>query len=186
MKRFARKETANFNFVLLFFKYAGKDNFTGQQIYQSAECYINRGTAERLIRAKNRFRQDGYRVKIFDAYRPVSAQVRFWEVMPDERFVARPPDTSKPAEWKASHMNGLCVDLTLTDPEGREIEMPTPFDEMTERASLAWSGHSGAAKANGEYLKRVMEEAGFAADEEEWWHFYDVTAEPVPYTDFRF
>ena len=166
-------------------KYATEDNFTGQKIYTSAECYIDRHTAEILIKARNVFRKDGYRVKIFDAYRPVRTQVRFWEVMPDERFVARPPDFTRITSFRPTHMNGLCVDVTLTDMDGKEIEMPTPFDEMTERASLAWPGHSPEAKANGEYLRRVMEDAGFQGDADEWWHFYDVSTEPTPFMDYQ-
>ena len=166
-------------------KYATEDNFTGHQIYASAECYIDEHTAKLLIKARDLFRKDEYRVKIFDAYRPISAQARFWEVMPDDRYVATPPDMEKLTEFRPTHMNGQCVDVTLTDLEGREIVMPTPFDELTERAALGYPGHFGEGKKNGEYLKRIMEQAGFEAYEGEWWHFYDMQAEEVPYLDYR-
>ena len=166
-------------------KYATADNFTGEKIYNSAECYMDRHTAEILIKARDIFKKDGYRVKIWDAYRPISAQARFWEIMPDDNFVARPPDMSKIKVFRPTHMNGMCVDVTLTDNDGNDIEMPTYFDDMTERASLLYSGHTENGKKNGRYLKEVMESVGFQGYDMEWWHFYDVTTEPTPFMDFR-
>lgn len=156
-------------------KYATPDNFTGVQVYQSADCWLDEHTAQILIKAKEIFEKDGYQVKIWDAYRPIRAQKRFWEIMPNDDFIARPPDMTKIKKFRPTHMNGMCVDVTLTDKEGNEIEMPSPFDTMDERASLNYSGHSETGRRNGEYLKQVMESVGFQAYECEWWHFYDVS-----------
>ncbi|MBR4862878.1 MAG: M15 family metallopeptidase [Firmicutes bacterium] len=166
-------------------KYATPDNFTGEKIYRSAECYMDRHTAEILIKARDIFKKDRYRVKIWDAYRPISAQAKFWEVMPDDNFVARPPDMSKIKVFRPTHMNGLCVDVTLTDMDGNDIEMPTYFDDMSERAALGYVGHTEEGRKNGTYLKDVMESVGFQAYEGEWWHFYDVTTEPTPFMDYQ-
>lgn len=166
-------------------RYATEDNFTGQKVYNSSECYIDRHTAEILIKARDLFKRDGYRVKIWDAYRPISAQARFWEIMPNDDFVARPPDMSKITTFRPTHMNGQCVDITLTDMEGNDIEMPTYFDDLTEKASLAYEGHNETARKNGEYMKKVMESVGFQAYSGEWWHFYDVSTEPTPFLDFQ-
>ena len=76
-------------------KYATPDNFTGVQVYQSADCWLDEHTAQILIKAKEIFEKDGYRVKIWDAYRPIRAQKRFWEIMPNDDFIARPPDMTK-------------------------------------------------------------------------------------------
>lgn len=165
-------------------RYATPDNFTGHQIYESGECWMDRHTAQILIEAKNIFKKAGYRVKIWDAYRPIRAQKKFWDIMPDNNFVARPPDMSKLKTFRPTHMNGLCVDVTLTDMDGRDIEMPCPFDEMTERASLNCETTSPEGRKNARYLKEVMESVGFQAYENEWWHFYDVSTEPTPFTDF--
>lgn len=166
-------------------RYATPYNFTGEKVYNSSECYIDRHTAEILIKARDLAKKDGYRMKIWDAYRPISAQAKFWTIMPDDNFVARPPDMSKITVFKPTHMNGLCVDVTLTDMEGNELEMPTFFDDMTERASLSYEGHSETGRRNGEYLKEIMEAVGFKAYGGEWWHFYDVTTEATPYMDFQ-
>ena len=92
---------------------------------------------------------------------------------------------TKIKKFRPTHMNGMCVDVTLTDKEGNEIEMPSPFDTMDERAALNFAGHSKIGRRNGEYLKKVMESVGFLAYECEWWHFYDVSAEPVPFSDYE-
>lgn len=166
-------------------KYATPDNFTGTKVYQSNDCWLDEHTAEILVEAQKIFHKDGYRVKVWDAYRPIRAQQRFWEIMPNDDFVARPPDMSKLRTFRPTHMNGMCVDVTLTDWEGNEIEMPSPFDTMDERAALECPLHSPAGRKNGTYLKQVMESVGFQAYECEWWHFYDVTAEPAPFSDYE-
>ena len=165
-------------------RYATAENFTGQKIYDSGQCWVDRHTAEILIKARDIFKKDGYRVKVWDAYRPISAQKKFWEVMPDDNFVARPPDMSKLKTFRPTHMNGLCVDVTLTDMDGREIEMPCEFDDMTERASLSCTTTPEEGRKNATYMKNVMESVGFKSYEGEWWHFYDVTTEPTPFMDF--
>lgn len=166
-------------------KYATENNFTGVKIYQSAECWMDEHTAEILIKARDIFKKDGYRVKIWDAYRPIRAQRKFWEVMPDDNFVARPPEVAKIKEFRPSHMNGMCVDVTLTDGNGIEIEMPSPFDTMNERASLDCELNSAEGRRNAAHLKEVMESVGFRAYKGEWWHFYDVSGEPVAFSDYE-
>ena len=172
------------NDFIIDLRYATEDNFTGQQIYQSGECWIDEHSAKILVKAKNIFKEAGYRVKVWDAYRPIHAQRKFWEIMPDDNFVARPPDVSKMTEFRHTHMNGQCVDVTLKDLDGNYVEMPCPFDTMDKRASLACEANSPEGRKNGEYLKQVMESVGFQAYEGEWWHFYDVSTEPVPYSDY--
>ncbi|MFQ9892180.1 MAG: M15 family metallopeptidase [Emergencia sp.] len=164
-------------------KYAGSDNFTGSVVYASSECYIDIHTAKQLIFAKNRAKADGFRMKVWDAYRPISAQKRFWELLPDNDFVAYPPDMTVLKEFKNSHMNGQCVDITLTDMGGNELVMPSDFDDFTEKARLDCLQTTGQARKNGEYLRDIMVEAGFTPYEGEWWHFYDRNAVPVKYAD---
>lgn len=166
-------------------KYATEDNFTGRKVYHSAECYMDRHTAEILIKARDLFKKDGYRVKVFDAYRPISAQAKFWEILPDDDLIARPPDMSKITKFRPTHMNGLCVDITLTDLNGNDIEMPSKFDDLTERAKLECPLNPETGKVNGRYLKKIMESVGFLAYENEWWHFYDVSTEPTPFMDYQ-
>lgn len=166
-------------------KYATTDNFTKEKIYKSGECYIHKNAANLLIKAKNMFYKDGYRVKVWDAYRPISAQAKFWSILPDNNFVARPPDMANIKEFKTNHMNGLCVDITLTDMGGTELVMPCEFDDFSPKASLSCLDISKEGRKNAEYMKSIMEGAGFTAYEGEWWHFYDKTIKPVPYMDYE-
>ncbi|WP_303857958.1 M15 family metallopeptidase [Aminicella lysinilytica] len=165
--------------------YSTDDNFTGSKVYQSSECYIDKDTAIQLIDAKNKLKAMGYGVKIWDAYRPVSAQQRFWDLLPDNDYVAYPPDMATMTEFKNSHMNGQCVDVTLTNPDGSDIPMPSGFDDFSERAHLDYPGTTGKARENAETLRDVMVQCGFTPYKGEWWHFYNHNTTPVRYSDFE-
>ena len=163
-------------------RYAREDNFTGKAVYDFKDCYIDIHTAKQLIAAKNAAKKDGFRIKVWDAYRPVSAQQRFWDILPDNDFVAYPPDMDTITEFKNSHMNGQCVDVTLTDMDGNDVPMPSEFDDFTEKARLDCPKTEGEARKNGEYLRDIMVAAGFTPYSGEWWHFYDHNTEPVRYS----
>ena len=166
-------------------KYATTDNFTGSVVYNFQDCYIDIHTAQQLIKAAETAKKDGYRIKVWDAYRPVSAQKRFWEIMPDDNFVAFPPDMETITEFKNSHLNGQCVDVSLTDMEGNDIPMPSGFDDFSDIARLDCPKTTGEARKNGEYLRDIMIESGFTPYDGEWWHFYDHNTEPVRYSDLN-
>ena len=166
--------------------YSTPNNFTGAVVYPFKDCYIDINTAKRLIVAKNLAKKDGYRMKVWDAYRPTSAQQRFWDLLPDNNFVAYPPDMATLKEFKNGHMNGQAVDVTLCDMDGNDIPMPSEFDDFTEKARLDCEATTGEARKNGEYLRDIMVEAGFTPYVGEWWHFYDRTIEPVRYSDIQF
>lgn len=162
-------------------KYATADNFTGEIVYNSKECYLDVHTAEALIKAKNIFKEKDYKVKIWDAFRPISAQEKFWDIVRDNNFVAYPPDMANIKEFKASHMNGQCVDITLVDRDGNDIEMPSQFDDFSEKARPYYDGISEEAHQNALYLQQVMVDCGFTPYKNEWWHFYDRNAPEAPY-----
>lgn len=164
-------------------RYATDDNFTGSRVYTSAECYIDSHTARQLIEAKNAAAKRGLKIKVWDAFRPVSAQQRFWDLLPDNNFVAYPPDMEHMTEFKNSHMNGQCVDVTLVNADGSEIPMPSQFDDFTEKARLDCPLTTGEARENAEFLRQIMTDAGFTPYEGEWWHFYDKNTLPVRYLD---
>ena len=115
----------------------------------------------------------------------LSAQKKFWEVMPNDDFVARPPDMATIKKFRPTHMNGLCVDVTLTDMDGKEIEMPSEFDDMTGKGALMCQDTPLEGRKNAAYMKAVLESVGFEGYENEWWHFYDVSTEPTPFTDYQ-
>ncbi len=146
--------------------YASEDNFTGQQLYAVEVCLLQRGTAEKLAAANDEFAKDGYRLKIWDAYRPLGVQEKLWEHMPNGIYVADPKVGS-------NHNRGAAVDVTLVDENGEKLKMPTGFDVFTEEASRSYEDMPEEARKNMEYLTEVMVRNGFTTIESEWWHFND-------------
>jgi D-alanyl-D-alanine dipeptidase len=103
-------------------------------------------------------------LKVYDCYRPPEVQKKFWALVPDERYVANPVKGSK-------HSLGAAVDLTLVDRRGRELEMPTRYDDFTERAHRDYMKLPRRAIRNRALLREVMVRHGFVPLPTEWWHF---------------
>lgn len=160
-------------------RYATENNFTGKIIYSKAVCLINKNTAKKLIAANNEFKEMGYRIKVFDAYRPFSAQKILWEAADDKSFVANPNKGS-------IHNRGAAVDVTLVDKDGKEVDMPSGYDEFTDRARINYTGCTELQKENRELLARVMVKHGFKRISNEWWHFDDTNAQNYPILDVSF
>jgi len=154
-------------------KYAGTDNFTGERIYPFWEGYLRYGTVKKLSRANEALAARGYRLKLWDGYRPVSAQWKLWEVCPDPTYVANPE------RGYSSHSRGNTVDITLVDMDGRELDMPTGFDDFTAKADRDYSDCSDIQRGNAELLEKTMEACGFTGYFGEWWHFTDTDDYPV-------
>jgi D-alanyl-D-alanine dipeptidase len=93
-------------------KYATEDNFLKLKVYDCAECYLRLKTVKALIRANASFKELGYRIKIFDCYRPLSIQKKMWELVPNPSYVANPSKGS-------IHNRGGAVDLTLVHLDGK-------------------------------------------------------------------
>lgn len=126
---------------------------------------------------------DGYRIKIWDAYRPLSVQRILWQAFPDGRYVSNPDPLPPAGGWKARHYNGMAVDLTLVDADGDELLMPTGFDDFNEKAAIDYPEMTAEARQNVQYLMEVMESVGFKNTPTEWWHFNDAVGTPTPYLD---
>lgn len=101
-------------------KYAGTDNFMGQAVYDFHEPMLRRGTALRLARAQELLLAQGYSLKIWDAWRPLSAQFKMWQVCPDDDYVADPTHGGS-----SKHNRGSAVDVTLVTAAGEDLPMPT-------------------------------------------------------------
>jgi D-alanyl-D-alanine dipeptidase len=150
-------------------RYATADNFTGRPIYTQARAFLQRPAAEALVRANLSLREQGYGIVIFDAYRPWSVTKALWEAAsPSDRengFVADPREGSK-------HNRGCAVDVSLFALDtGSEVEMPSGFDEFSERAFPAYPGGSPESRRLRDLLRQAMEAEGFDVSNEEWWHF---------------
>jgi len=153
--------------------YATRENFTGHQIYDFQEAYLRYGTVKKLMAVSRDLEELGLYIKIWDGFRPVSAQFKLWEIYPDPTYVANP------TKGYSSHSRGNTVDLTLVDADGVELEMPTGFDDFSAKADRNYSDCTEAAAANAQLLELLMEKHGFTGYFGEWWHFSDTTGYPV-------
>ncbi|MBZ0243073.1 MAG: M15 family metallopeptidase [Bacteroidales bacterium] len=151
--------------LVLDIRYATTDNFTNEIIYPEAAAFARLPVAIALEKVQQEFNKSGLGLKIFDAYRPYAATLRFYELFPDTTFVAAP--------WHGSrHNRGAAIDLTLIDLKtNEELEMPTPFDDFTEKAAPDYTALPENLKKNRDLLRSVMEKHGFTVYYAEWWHF---------------
>ena len=145
-------------------KYATPDNFLKQAVYDCGECYLRKSTAEALVKANEAFKQLGYRIKLFDCYRPLSVQKKMWKILPGTHYVANPAKGSK-------HNRGAAVDLTLVDAQGKELNMGTPFDFFGKEAHHTYSQHSKEVLENRKLLKETLDKFNFKSIYSEWWHY---------------
>ncbi|MGE3172126.1 MAG: serine hydrolase [Planctomycetota bacterium] len=148
-------------------RYATADNFLGEPVYERAAPMLQRPAAAALLAAHERLRPLGYGLLVHDAYRPWSVTKVFWDATPAElrHFVADPARGSR-------HNRGCAVDLTLYDlATGAPVEMPSGYDEFTERAYPDWPGGTERQRFFRELLRRTMSACGFTVYEHEWWHF---------------
>jgi hypothetical protein len=119
----------------------------------------------KLMDVQKELREQGLKLKIWDAFRPISAQEKLWEAKPDPNYVSNPKTGTN------SHSRGHTVDVTLVNAEGRELEMPTGFDEFSSFADRDYSDCTDNAAKNAMLLQEIMENHGFRGLQTEWWHF---------------
>lgn len=150
-------------------RYATQDNFTGSALYDCGRCFLLRPTAEKVAAAQRALKKRGFSLKLWDCYRPLSVQKLFWSRVPDLRYVADPRTGSR-------HNRGSAVDVTLVDKAGREMEMPTRFDDFSPRAAHSAMDIPAKAVENRRILADAMGKAGFRLLPSEWWHYEDPEA----------
>ncbi|MBI5280128.1 MAG: M15 family metallopeptidase [Candidatus Solibacter usitatus] len=153
--------------VRLDIRYAGRNNFLGRPVYSEARAFLQRPAAEALVRAHKRLQAEGYGIVVHDGYRPWAVTKIFWEMTPPEKrvFVADPSKGSR-------HNRGCAADVTLYElKSGKTVEMPSGYDEMTERSYPDYAGGTAEQRRLREMLRSAMEAEGFMVYEYEWWHF---------------
>ncbi|MFQ3173159.1 MAG: D-alanyl-D-alanine dipeptidase [Flavobacteriales bacterium] len=145
-------------------KYATEDNFLKAKVYDCAECYLRSKTVIALIEANKEFIRRGYKIKLYDCYRPLDIQKKMWKIVSNPIYVGDPAKGS-------IHNRGGAVDITLVDAAGNELDMGTPFDHFGIEASHNYANFSGAVKENRKLLKAVMTASNFNSFDSEWWHY---------------
>lgn len=149
---------------ILDIKYATEDNFLKQTVYDCPECFLRKATARALHNANEEFKTMGYRIKVFDCYRPLSVQKKMWNILPGTHYVANPAKGSK-------HNRGAAVDLTLVDINGNELDMGTPFDFFGKEAHHTYTNLPKEVLENRKLLKTILDKHNFKSIYSEWWHY---------------
>lgn len=158
-------------------RYATTNNFTETQLYDCPKCLLRYSVAKKLVEANQIFQKKGFRLKIFDAYRPFSVQVKMWEACPNINFVA-------PPERGSIHNRGGAVDVTLVDSLGNQLDMGTPYDFLGYRAYTTNFDLPDTVLTNRHLLQSVLDSCGFMKIKTEWWHFSHRTCMKYPIEDF--
>jgi len=150
--------------IRLDIRYATTNNFLKRKLYSQAKCALRSSVAQKLALVQTDLEKIGLGLKVYDCYRPFSVTEQMWEVWPDPNYVANPARGSR-------HNRGAAVDLTLVDRTGKELEMPTPYDDFTKKAHADYQGGSAQSRKNRQVLKDAMKKQGFIGITTEWWHF---------------
>ena len=151
--------------VTLDIRYATADNFMKRKLYPVSRAYLRRPAAVALRAVQEELSTQGLAIKVFDAYRPYSVTEAMWEPIRNEDYVANPAKGSR-------HNRGAAVDLTLIDLRtGKELPMPTAYDDFTARARHAFTDLPEEAIGARERLRLVMTKHGFEPLPSEWWHY---------------
>ena len=145
-------------------KYATTDNFLKTKVYECDECYLRLKTVKALVDASKCFNRKGYKIKLFDCYRPLNVQKKMWTIVPDPNYVANPVKGS-------IHNRGGAVDITLVDENGNELDMGTGFDHFGSESAHSYEQFERVILKNRKLLKKIMLRNGFEALDSEWWHY---------------
>ena len=180
-------------------RYYSTFNFVGERIdgYEEPCALLTKEAARALKTVSNEMLVQGYRLKIYDAYRPVSAvsQFKLWAIEDQDVRMKSYfyPELEKQDLFKkgyiaakSSHSRGSTVDLTLLDmTTGKELDMGSPFDLFSEKSHPDYRGITEEQFENRMLLQKAMVRGGFEPLDCEWWHF-TLKDEPYPETYFEF
>jgi len=159
-------------------KYATEDNFLKSKVYDCEACYLRYKTVKSLLNANQKFLKKGYRIILYDCYRPLSIQKKMFEIVANPKYVADPKKGS-------IHNRGGAVDISLVDATGKEMDMGTPFDFFGVEASHDYEQLSDEVKANRKLLRKIMTQNNFRIFESEWWHYNLKNAHKDPISNFN-
>lgn len=145
-------------------RYATEQNITGKKIYVDKRAWLREETIRKLAQVARELEEKGYRLVLWDGWRPASAQKALWAAKPDGRFLTPPNRISR-------HTRGTSVDVSLADRNGKILEMPSDHDEFTDRADEDFSDVPKEVAQRARLLRKAMFRAGFSGVPDEWWHY---------------
>ena len=150
-------------------RYAKPGNVFKKVLYpQGFPAMAAADTARKLAAANRTLKAKGLCLMVLDAYRPPEVQWQLFQMFKDDAYVADPRK-----KW-SKHCYGRAVDVTLTDLSGKELAMPSTFDDFSKKAAAAYTGKDAAVRRRIGLLQGAMTGAGFTIYADEWWHFNDL------------
>lgn len=168
IKKYKMRELTESDNLLLDIIYSTPNNFTNEILYSEPICMLREKTARKLLKANEELNKLGFKLKIWDAFRPLVYQEKMWEIYPDEHFV------TNPANGNSNHCKGSAVDVTLCTLDNKEIKMPTEFDHFgIESYRNYYDNLDIETKNNALLLENTMIKYGFSPFNFEWWHYND-------------
>ncbi len=153
--------------IVVELRYAGKNNFMGEAIYDFTDAYLRYGTVRKLMQVQSALKELGYGLKLWDAFRPAGAQHILWSCCQNETYI------DNPALRYSSHTMGDTVDVTLVDASGNSVDMPSDYDVFTKQGDRDYSDCTVRQGENAALLEQLMKAQGFSGYSEEWWHYSD-------------
>ncbi|NPA67957.1 MAG: M15 family metallopeptidase [Chlorobi bacterium] len=160
-------------------RYASKNNFLDTVLYPCSKCLLRFEVAKDLLKAEKEFEKYGYRIKLYDCYRPLHVQKLMWKKLPVKGLVADPATGSR-------HNRGSAVDISLIDTSGKELDFGTPHDDFSEKARTFYPLLSDTIKANRMFMRKIMKKHNFTGINSEWWHFKHNCGTKYPLSDKNF
>lgn len=146
-------------------RYATTNNFTNTQIYLEEKVFIHKNTLKDFKCVVKKAQQQGYKIKIFDAWRPYEAQEFLFSIVNNPDFVSPPTGT-------CGHCRGMAIDLTLINKKtNQEVDMGTEFDDFTTKAYANANEITEEQKQNRQILQNIMQSCNYEIYNYEWWHF---------------
>jgi zinc D-Ala-D-Ala dipeptidase len=164
---------------ILDFKYATPNNFMDTVLYPCVQCLLRFEVVKSLLKAQSEFKSLGFKIKLFDCYRPLSIQKLMWKKMPVVGLVADPATGSR-------HNRGSAIDMTLTDMEGHELDMGSAHDDMSMKGRTFYKNLPQPVIEHRMLLRTVMEKNNFTGINSEWWHFSHICGPKYKVEDLPF
>lgn len=146
-------------------RYATPNNFIGETLYDCAKCLLRPEVADALVEANKYFYDKGYRIKIYDCYRPLDVQKKMWSKVPKSGYVGNPYGNG------SIHNRGAAVDMTIETLDGCFVDMGSDYDHFGRAAHIDNYNFSKEILDNRKLLFDGMRKFGFAPIRTEWWHF---------------
>ncbi len=150
--------------IVVDMRYATENNFLGKKLYDTPVCLLRKSVAQSAVKAHLDLKKQGFRLRVYDCYRPLSVQKAMWKVKPVPGLVANPKTGS-------NHNRGAAIDVGLSYPDGKEVKMPSDFDSFTKNAWAAYQGGPAKWIEHRTILQKAMKKQGFSTIRKEWWHF---------------